>query len=207
MSFKSALSDLVDRMFRHADLDEALGIDDLTRLERGLPLLGASGSIPAPDFGEDGPTMTLAPAQPHHREGGRGHALAVEESEDPSWLGPASSADDGWMSKGWTIPEDRASASLSLNSSSVDLSPAREPESIAQAPTASVADPHLLVAPLLDEAPPTWDLFSDIEDQAVVSFEALKPATASDMHDPRPPVRDTEEITAARITISDPTLG
>lgn len=206
MSIKSALSDLLDRMFRHADLDEALGIDDLTRLERGLPLLGASGSIPAPDFGEDGPTMTLAPAEPRHREAGRGHALAVEEPEDPSWLGPASSADDGWMSKGWTLPEDRVSASLSLNSSIVDTD-ARGSESIEQAPAANVPDPHLLVAPLLDEAPPTWDLFSDIEEQAVVSFEALEPASDSGAHDTRPPVRGTEEITAARITISDPPLG
>ncbi len=221
MSIKNAFSGLVDRMFRHADLDDALGMDDLTRLERGLPLTSTeTGSMPAPDFGEDGPTMQIepeprpappraapAPPSPHAlrvsdpgEERFDAPAATLEEEEEP-WHGASVTPDEGWMSKGWTLPEERE-APASIYSAEGPVA-----DSETDLPTPDIATPRRLSGPVLNHEPPARDLFTDIEDHPGVSgsFEALEAEYASGVHETRPPVRGTEEITEARLeTLRDP---
>ncbi|GEM_PF-3081162 len=221
MSLKNALTGLVDRMFRHSDLDEALGLDDLTRLERGLPLLGETSSMPAPDFGEDGPTMELAPSpSPQGTPSGppKPHVLQIDDAmddaderqaveaipdvtlgdEDEPWHGASATPDEGWMSKGWTLPEERPPPSSIYSVERVHEGDDDPESSVAVAPA---SPPRRLVDAVLQAEPPARDLFSDIEDHpgASASFDALEPAFASGVHETRPPIRGTEEITGSRL--------
>jgi hypothetical protein len=190
MSFKNALSALVDRMFRHADLDEALGLDDLTRLERGLPPNGESGSMPAPDFGNDDPTMELTPLA-RLGEAPRTVALNPEPASPPShdpWRDATITPDEGWLSKGWTLPEDRVEPESLPVSGAIETAP--------PPPTSKSEEPVRLMIPVSDRPPPARDMFTDIETLpvATMTFDELE-ATDSNPLETRPPVRPTEEIT------------
>ena len=193
MSIKNAFNGLVDRMFRHADLDEALGMDDLTRLERGLPLPGVTGSMPAPDFGEDGHTLDTGGGSDSET-----FTADLTAAESGTTAGAVETPEEGWLSKGWTLPEEREeSLELSLesvvNQPGAPPSPQTEPASAEQALPS--APPSRLGAPVSLQPPPARDLFTDRE--TLPENQTFDPDPSED-NEQRPPVRHTEDITVQR---------